>query len=375
MSSSTDLNRTPLDAEHRALGARMVPFAGFEMPIQYTGIIDEHRAVRSTAGMFDVSHMGEVMVEGPSALDFVQRLVTNDASKLVDGRAMYTVMCRPDGGIVDDLLVYRLGPERFMLVINASNVEKDLDWMHQSAVGGASIEDVSDQTALIALQGPQSFAIFEAAFGVDVADLKFYHFRQEERVGSARDVIVSHTGYTGEKGLELYCKNEDAAALWMSLMEAGRSYGLLPCGLGARDTLRIESGYCLYGNDITDDTNPLEAGLGWLVKFDKGDFVGREALLEVKEKGPARKLIGFVVEERGIPRSGYPVEDDSGNEVGIVTSGTQSPILGKGVGLGYVNRQDHLTSPGAQIRIVARGKGMLAQVARPPFHKEPFHKK
>jgi aminomethyltransferase len=375
MSSSTDLNRTPLDAEHRALGARMVPFAGFEMPIQYTGIIDEHRAVRSTAGMFDVSHMGEVMVEGPSALDFVQRLVTNDASKLVDGRAMYTVMCRPDGGIVDDLLVYRLGAERFMLVINASNVEKDLDWMHQSAVGGASIEDVSDQTALIALQGPQSFAIFEAAFGVDVADLKFYHFRQEERVGSARDVIVSHTGYTGEKGLELYCKNEDAAALWMSLMEAGRSYGLLPCGLGARDTLRIESGYCLYGNDITDDTNPLEAGLGWLVKFDKGDFVGREALLEVKEKGPARKLIGFVVEERGIPRSGYPVEDDSGNEVGIVTSGTQSPILGKGVGLGYVNRQDHLTSPGAQIRIVARGKGMLAQVARPPFHKEPFHKK
>jgi aminomethyltransferase len=375
MSSSTDLNRTPLDAEHRALGARMVPFAGFEMPIQYTGIIDEHRAVRSTAGMFDVSHMGEVMVEGPSALDFVQRLVTNDASKLVDGRAMYTVMCRPDGGIVDDLLVYRLGAERFMLVINASNVEKDLDWMHQSAIGGASIEDVSDQTALIALQGPQSFAIFEAAFGVDVADLKFYHFRQEERVGSARDVIVSHTGYTGEKGLELYCKNEDAAALWMSLMEAGRSYGLLPCGLGARDTLRIESGYCLYGNDITDDTNPLEAGLGWLVKFDKGDFVGREALLEVREKGPARKLIGFVVEERGIPRSGYPVEDDSGNEVGIVTSGTQSPILGKGVGLGYVNRQDHLTSPGAQIRIVARGKGMLAQVARPPFHKEPFHKK
>jgi aminomethyltransferase len=369
MTRNTELRQTPLDHIHRELGAKMVPFAGFEMPIQYTGIIEEHRAVRKAAGMFDVSHMGEVIVTGPQALAYVQHLVTNDATKLVDGKAMYTVMCRPDGGIVDDLLVYQFAEDRFMLVINASNIEKDIAWMRENLIDGAELEDVSDETALIALQGPKALEIFEAAFGHDVADLRFYHFFRQPELGDARDVIVSHTGYTGETGLELYCSPSDAPGLWNALMAAGKERGLLPCGLGARDTLRIEAGFCLYGNDITEETNPLEAGLGWLVKLDKGSFIGSDALARVKESGPDRKLVGFVMEERGIPRAEQALADEHGSEMGIVTSGTQSPLLEKGVGLGYVQNKPEFTTPGSALKVAGRGRMLSARVAKPPFHK------
>lgn len=370
MASTSELRRTPLDAQHRALGAKMVSFAGFEMPIQYSGIIDEHRAVRESAGMFDVSHMGEVLVSGSRALAFVQHLVTNDASKLIDGKAMYTVMCHPDGGIVDDLLVYRLEADRYMLVINAANIDKDIEWMRQHLPEDVHFENVSDEMALIALQGPKSFAIFDRAFGVDISGLKFYHFIEMDALGDARRVIVSHTGYTGEPGLEIYCRPEDAPGIWSRLLETGSDDGLLPCGLGARDTLRIEAGFCLYGNDITDETNPLEAGLGWLVKLDKGEFVGREALTRVKSDGPARKLVGFVIEERGIPRAGYSLETDDGEVIGHVTSGTQSPMIEKGVGLGYVANRPEFTASESQLRMMSRGRALTARVAKPPFHKK-----
>jgi aminomethyltransferase len=370
MTQKDDLRHTPLAAEHRASGAKMVPFAGFEMPIQYSGIIEEHRVVRSAAGLFDVSHMGEVIVEGPRAREYVQNLVTNDVSKLTDGRALYTVMCRDDGGIIDDLLVYRITSDRYMLVINASNTEKDLAWMREHVIDDVSVSDVSDETALIALQGPRAFDIFRTAFGIDVSDLKFYHFLQFDELGGASGVLVSHTGYTGEPGLEIYCPPEAAAGIWSELIASGKDDGMIPCGLGARDTLRIEAGFCLYGNDITEETNPLEAGLGWLVKLDKDRFIGRDALMTVRESGPERKLVGFVLEERGIPRADYVIRDPGGEDVGFVTSGTQSPLLERGVGLGYVANRPELTTPGSPLRVVARGRELTARVARPPFHKK-----
>ncbi|QXD14702.1 glycine cleavage system aminomethyltransferase GcvT [Rhodocaloribacter litoris] len=372
MASTETLKQTPLHDVHRALGARMTPFAGFEMPLQYSGILNEHLAVRQAAGLFDVSHMGEFFVRGPRAFDFVQHLVTNDAARLTDGRAMYTVMCRPDGGIVDDLLVYRLGPEEYMLVVNAANIEKDFAWMQEHNPMGATLADASDEVALLAIQGPRAHDIVQAVTGVAAGDIKFYHFVQLEAgtfPGCDR-VILSHTGYTGEPGFELYARPEDAPRLWHLLMEAGAPHGLQPAGLGARDTLRLEAGYCLYGNDLTEETNPLEAGLGWLVKFDKGPFVGREALLAVREQGPARRLIGFVVEERGLPRPGYPILDGTGEAVGIVTSGSQSPVLGRGIGLGYVPNDPAFTTPGTRLGVSARGRTLPAVVTRPPFHKK-----
>ncbi|CAN5481439.1 glycine cleavage system aminomethyltransferase GcvT [soil metagenome] len=371
---SDTLKRTPLYQQHLDAGARLVPFAGFEMPIQYSGIIDEHHAVRQAAGMFDVSHMGEVYAEGPQALDFVQQLVTNDASKLTDGRAMYTVMCRESGGAVDDLLVYRLSEERYLLVINASNIEKDI--AHMRAVLAESgldciLRDVSDETGLIALQGPRAMEIAERASGLSLTDLPFYHFLVPEPGAflDCRRAIVSHTGYTGEKGLEIYCAPDEAPHVWSALLEAGADMGLKPAGLGARDTLRLEAGFCLYGNDLNEETNPIEAGLGWVVKLDKGAFVGSEAISKVKQNGPERKLIGFVMEERGIPRSGLPICTPDGRPVGIVTSGSQSPILGVGVGLGYVENDAALTAPGSKIAIDIRGKLVAAEVKKPPFHK------
>lgn len=373
------LQQTPLHDAHQALGARMMAFGGFDMPVQYSSIIDEHTAVRTTAGLFDISHMGEVMVRGSEALAFVQRLVTNDASTLYDGRAMYTVMCQPDGGIIDDLIVYQLSEEAFMLVINAANIEKDVAWMRDHNPMGADLTDVSADTALLALQGPDAFSIAQPFTDADLDALKFYHFVQDYAFMDRDDVLISHTGYTGERGLELYCSPDDAVSIWNELLDAGQDAGLgpqampmvQPVGLGARDTLRLEAGYCLYGNDINEETNPYEAGLGWVVKLGSGDFIGREALAAVKDEGPARKLVGFVVDEQGIPRHGYPILPPEGDApIGVVTSGSQSPVLSQGIGLGYVPNEAHYTEAGQSLRIQSRRRALSATVTPPPFHKK-----
>ena len=365
------IKKTPLHDTHLALGARMMPFAGYDMPVQYSGIIEEHMAVRQAAGLFDVSHMGEFILEGAGAFDTVQRLVSNNAGKLYDGRAMYSVMCLENGGIVDDLLVYRLNENRYMLVVNASNIEKDFAWVQQNLLPDCSLTDISDDIALLAIQGPQAMQIVQNLTSEPLDELRFYHFIQtaSESFSGFDRVILSHTGYTGERGLEIYCDSNDARAIWDLLMGAGVSHGLKPAGLGARDTLRLESGYCLYGNDITEDTTPYEAGLGWVTKLDKGEFIGRAALEQSKKDGPNRKLIGFVMEERGIPRHDYPIVDAEDREIGIVTSGTQSPILNQGIGLGYVKNDPLYTTPGHKIGIQVRGQARIAKVAKPPFHK------
>ena len=368
------LQRTPLYETHRALGAKMMPFGGFEMPVQYSGILDEHQAVREAAGLFDVSHMGEVLVRGPQALGFVQHLVTNDASTLYDGRAMYTVMCNADGRAVDDLLVYRLGEETYLLVINASNIEKDLAHIyavHERGDFDCTVEDVSELMGLLALQGPKAFDIIAEVTDLPVSDIKYYHFMRPEPGAflGCEKVMLSHTGYTGEPGLEIYCEAEKLGDVWDALMEAGAAHGLRPAGLGARDTLRLEAGFCLYGHELTEKTTPLEAGLGWVVKLDTDDFVGRGALAAQKEQGIARKLVGFVLDERGIPRQGYPLVDADGKPVGEVTSGSQSPVLGQGIGLGYVPNDPSFTAPGSTIGVSVRGRVLPATVTKPPFHK------
>jgi aminomethyltransferase len=373
--SVTPLERTPLYETHRALGAKMMPFGGFEMPVQYSGILDEHRAVREAAGLFDVSHMGEVLVRGSQAFDFVQHLVTNDAGSLYDGRAMYTVMCNADGGAVDDLLVYRLSGESYLLVINASNIAKDVAHMravHESGGFDCTVEDVSDRIGLLALQGPKAFDVIEEVTDLPVGDVKYYHFMRPEPgafLGCER-AILSHTGYTGERGLEIYCEAEKVGDVWDALMEAGAAHGLKPAGLGARDTLRLESGYCLYGHELTEKTTPLEAGLGWVTKLGTDDFVGKRAIAAQKERGVPRKLIGFVMDERGIPRQGYAITDAEGEPVGEVTSGSQSPLLGQGIGLGFVPNDAAYTEPGSSVGIAVRGRVLPATVRKPPFHKK-----
>jgi aminomethyltransferase len=366
------LRQTPLHDAHVELGARMMPFAGFAMPVQYAGIVDEHMAVRRAAGLFDVSHMGEIRVIGSNALRLVQRFITNDASKLYDGRALYTTMCYPDGGIVDDLLVYRLAQDHFMLVVNASNTEKDLAWILDNTIAGSRIDDVSAQTALLAIQGPRAIEIVGRLTDLPVADLKYYHFlaAPEGRFLGCRRAILSRTGYTGEPGLEIYVEAERARSVWDALLDAGSGLGLSPAGLGARDTLRLEAGFPLYGNDITHETNPLEANLGWVVKLEKDDFIGKDALLQIHDRGLRRRLVGFVVEDRGIPRHGYPLLDSTNSEIGVVTSGSLSPVLGRGVGLGYVENLPEFTEPGSRLGIGVRGKRIDAVVARPPFHKK-----
>ncbi len=365
------LKKTPLHAQHVALGARMMPFGGYDMPVQYSGIIDEHMAVRNAAGLFDVSHMGEFLLEGPTAFEPVQQLVSNDASKLYDGRAMYTAMCTETGGIVDDLLVYRQSESSYLLVVNASNIEKDWNWVTGHVVPGTRLQNVSDDVALLAIQGPAAVDIVQSLTNLDLSALKFYHFLQPTRSAflDLDNVILSHTGYTGEKGLEIYCKSADAPAIWTALMEAGASAGLKPAGLGARDTLRLESGFCLYGNDISEETSPYEAGLGWITKLNKGDFVGKSALERIKADTPDRKLVGFVMGERGIPRHGHVIVNAQDEEIGVVTSGTQSPVLGQGIGMGYVPNESKYTSVGSVIGIRSRGKSRAATITRPPFHK------
>jgi aminomethyltransferase len=359
--------RTPFYQVHEKLGAKLIDFGGFDMPVQYQGIKQEHTAVRKRAGLFDVSHMGEIFVRGPKALDLIQKITINDASKLVPGKAQYTAMCYEDGGIVDDLLVYMFSDEEYMLVVNASNIEKDWDWIVSHNSMNADLENRSDDYALLALQGPKSIEILQKLTDTDVSAIKFYTF-EEGSVAGEKGVIISATGYTGEKGFELYIdtKKADAVKIWNELLTAGEEFGLEPAGLGARDTLRLEMGYALYGNDITKDTNPIEANLGWLTKLEKGDFIGKQAIAEVKEKGKTRKLTGFVIYEgRNVPRSGYRILDDDGNDIGFVTSGTQSISLNKGIGMGYIH-VDH-ANEGESILIQIREKEVNATVTTPPF--------
>ncbi len=369
---ATSLQTTPLHDVHEELGARMMAFGGFEMPVQYSSIIDEHMAVRNDAGLFDVSHMGEVLIRGDRAFDVVQHLVTNDASNLYDGRAMYTVMCTPDGGIIDDGIVYRRSEEHYLMVLNAANTERDLAWMHDHNPMDATLQDISGETALLALQGPKALAIAQPLLDDDLDDLSFYHFWEQSDGAflGCDEAIISRTGYTGEPGLELYVPAERAEHVWTTLLDAGEEHGLTPAGLGARDTLRLEAGLCLHGNDITEDTNPYEAGLGWLVKLDKGDFIGRSRLQDIQAQGPERTLVGFVATERGIPRADNVLQSTDGNAIGVVTSGTQSPLLDAGIGLGYVPNEPQYTEAGRPLQVASRRRTFEVEVTDPPFHED-----
>jgi aminomethyltransferase len=365
MADASELQRTPLHAEHLRLSGKMVPFAGYEMPVQYpSGITAEHTAVRTAAGLFDVSHMGEFEVRGERMLDFVQHVSTNDASKLEVGQAQYSTMVNERGTVIDDLLVYRF-PDHLMLVVNGANREKDWAWVSRFAADfGVDLQDRTDDIALLALQGPKAQQILARLTGADLDAIRYYHFAEGEVDGIP--AIISRTGYTGEDGFELYVPADRAAALWAHLLEVGEGDGLIACGLGSRDSLRLEMGMALYGNDLDEDHNPLEAGLGWVTKLAKGDFVGRDALAAAKESGVKRKLVGFRLKERGFPRPHYPVTFD-GRVVGEVTSGTMSPTLGEGIGMAYVDAD--AAAPGTEIGIVIRDKAIPAEVEKPPFHK------
>ncbi len=363
--------KTPFHAIHQKEGAKLVDFVGFEMPVQYKGIKTEHAAVRNAVGIFDVSHMGEFFISGPEALELVQKVTVNDASKLTEGKAQYSCMCYEYGGIVDDLIVYKLYDDAgYILVVNASNIEKDLEWIQSQNTFNCEIHDNSDNTCLLAVQGPGSIDTLQKLTDLDVSDIPFYSYKMGTLAGM-ENVVFSATGYTGEKGFELYFDKEqvDPEKAWNAIMEAGEEFGIQPCGLGARDTLRLEMGYALYGNDITKDTHPLEARLGWITKFDKGDFVGREVLLKKKELGNTRQLVGFVMEDdRNIPRQGYEILNENGDQIGEVTSGTMSISLGKGIGMGYVKKEH--AAEGTRIRIAIRKRTGVATVTRPPFIKK-----
>ena len=359
---ASQLKRTPLFDVHVQAGAKMVPFGGWEMPVQYTGILDEHRAVRRAVGLFDISHMGEFEVEGPGALAAVQRLTTNDASTLALDQVQYSLFCTPEGGIVDDLTLYRLGTDHYMLTVNASTIDKDWAWVTGHA-GGARWRNASAETALLAVQGPRAEALVQRLADGDVTGIRYYHFARGAVAGAP--ALISRTGYTGEDGFELYVAADRAAALWHALMEAGRPDGIQPIGLGARDTLRLEMKFALYGNDIDETTNPLEAGLGWVVKPAKGEFIGRDAIEAMRGRGVPRKLIGFEMQERAVPRHGYRLLA-AGAEAGLVTSGSFSPSLERSIGIGYV-RAD-LAAVGTGLDVEIRGQAHPARVAKTPFH-------
>lgn len=358
-----DLKQVPLAHTHTQLGARMIPFAGFEMPLRYTSVVEEHMTVREKVGMFDVSHMGEFLITGPNALGLIQRITSNDASKLEVGQAQYSCLPNHQGGIVDDLLVYRLDENSYLTVVNASNIEKDWNWFNQHNSMGARLENISHRTCLLAVQGPLSTKVLQELTDVDLAAQKYYTFSVGTFSGIPK-VIISATGYTGSGGFELYLPSEHAATVWQNIMDSGNSCGLKPIGLGARDTLRLEKGYCLYGNDIDDHTSPLEAGLGWITKFSK-EFIGSKLLQEQKEKGTNKKLVGFVMVERGIPRKDYRILDQNGIEIGVVTSGSQSPCLEVGIGLGYVSTT--LANVNNEIFIEIRNKPVKAAIKKLPL--------
>lgn len=357
------MKETALTHVHAELGAKMVPFAGYSMPVQYSGLTQEHLAVRNAAGLFDVSHMGEFFVKGPEAEAFVQYVTSNDVSKLTIGKIQYSCLPNAKGGIVDDLLVYKLNDDEFLLVVNASNLEKDFNWIQSHNRFDATLTDRSDQMSLLALQGPKANAILAELTAVDLGDIPYYNFKLGD-VAGIQNVIISNTGYTGAGGFELYIANEDARKLWNAVMEVGESYGMLPAGLGARDTLRLEKGFCLYGNDIDDTTSPLEAGLGWVTKLNT-EFVGRDKIADLKERGIQRRLVGFEMIDRGIPRQGYPILNAEGETIGEVTSGTQSPSLNKAIGMGYV--EVAYKSPETEVYIQVRKKQLKARVVKTPF--------
>lgn len=358
-----ELKKVPLSDLHEALGAKMVPFAGFLMPVRYTSDLEEHHTVRKGVGVFDVSHMGEFTVKGPDALDLIQRVTSNDASKLADGQAQYSCLPNLEGGIVDDLLVYRKAENDYLLVVNASNIDKDWDWISRFNSRGADMKNISDDTCLFAVQGPKANATLQKLTRVDLASIPYYHFRESELTGIP-GVIISNTGYTGAGGFEIYVHRNHARKMWDAIFQAGAEFGIRPIGLGARDTLRLEMGFCLYGNDITDTTSPLEAGLAWITKFTK-NFNHSAALKQQKEAGVKRKLVGFKMIDKGIPRHDYELQDESGRVIGKVTSGTQSPTLGYGIGMGYV--ESAFAEPGLAIYVNVRGKGLKAEVVKPPF--------
>src|SRR6266705_501112 len=356
--AATSLKRTPLYEQHRALGARLVEFGGWEMPVQYTGILEEHQAVRTRAGLFDVSHMGEFKVEGPDALPFLQYLVPNDVSRLTGGQALYTQLLLPDGNTIDDLIIYRLADMHYMLVVNAANIDKDFAWVEEQAKNFKDVQvaNQSDTTALLALQGPAAQSILQTLTDADLASIRYYH--SLAGVVDGVNCIISRTGYTGEDGFELYCAPVDVVALWTDLLDAGKPQGLLPAGLGARDTLRLEAGYCLYGHELDEQSNPLEARLGWTVKFNSGMFIGRDTLLKVKEQGPKRLLVGIELLERGVPRSGYALYEQD-QQIGSLTSGAPGLTVHKNIGMGYVEAV-HATV-GRQVQVDIRGKRVAAQ--------------
>ena len=348
---------------HVAAGGQMVSFAGFSMAVRYTSDIEEHMTVRNGVGVFDVSHMGEFMLRGPKALDLIQKITSNDASKLYPGRAQYSCFPNNDGGIVDDLIVYMIAEDHYMLVVNASNEEKDWGWVTGHNDLGVEVENASDQYCLFAVQGPKATAVLQKLTNVDLSEIKYYHFEIGEIAG-ASDVVISATGYTGSGGFELYVKNESAIKVWEKLFDAGQEEGIKPIGLGARDTLRLEMGFCLYGNDIDDTTSPLEAGLGWITKFTK-EFTNSSSLLAQKEAGVNKKLVGFIMEDRGIPRHDYEIENEAGEVIGRVTSGSQSPVLSKGIGMGYVDLE--YTKPETTIFIAVRKRKLRATVKKLPL--------
>lgn len=360
------MKNTALSHIHESLGAKMVSFAGFNMPVQYEGVTKEHLAVRESVGVFDVSHMGEFLVSGDNALSLIQKITSNDASKLAIGDAQYSCFPNENNGIVDDLICYRIKENTYLLVVNASNIEKDWNWISTyNQEFGADLKDLSDGYSLLAIQGPKAVEAMQPLSSLDLAAIPFYKFKVGDFAGIP-NVIISATGYTGSGGFEIYCKNSEVEQIWNTVFEAGADFNIKPIGLAARDTLRLEMGYCLYGNDINDTTSPIEAGLGWITKFTK-DFVNHEALALEKGQKPTRKLIAFELNERGIPRHDYVIVDENGNSIGNVTSGTMSPSLGKGIGLGYVPLE--LAKPGSKIFIQVRKKAIPATVVKLPFYK------
>lgn len=350
---------------HEALGAKIIPFAGYEMPVSYTGVIDEHLTVRKSVGIFDVSHMGEFIVEGEGSLELLQHVTSNDVSKLSPGKIQYSCFPNGEGGIVDDLLVYCLAESRYMLVVNASNIEKDWNWINKHNTFGAQLTNVSDNLSLFAVQGPRAAEALQSLTSMQLDEMKYYTFDQGEFMDMG-GMIVSATGYTGAGGFELYVPNAHAEKVWNAIMEAGAEFGIKPIGLAARDTLRLEMGFCLYGNDIDDSTSPIEAGLGWITKFNK-DFMDKDRLEQHKAEGTGRRLVGFEMVDKGIPRQDYPIVNAEGEEIGRVTSGTQSPSLDKSIGMGYVSLSH--AAEGSEVFIDMRGRARKAVVVKPPFYR------
>jgi len=359
------MKNTALTERHISLGAKMVPFAGYNMPVQYEGINAEHATVRNAVGVFDVSHMGEFILKGENALDLIQRVTSNDASKLYDGKIQYSCLPNETGGIVDDLLVYRIDEKTYMLVVNASNIDKDWNWIQKFNTSDVEMHNISDKTSLLAVQGPKAADALQSLTDIDLASMEYYTFKKGTFAG-VKNVLVSATGYTGAGGFEIYFENQYADQIWDAVFKAGAEFGIKPIGLGARDTLRLEMGFCLYGNDIDDTTSPIEAGLGWVTKFTK-EFTNSAALLAQKEAGVTRKLVGFEMIDRGIPRHDYLVVDADGNQIGKVTSGTQSPSLQKAIGIAYVAKE--FAKEGAEIFIDIRNNKVKAKIVKFPFYK------